>query len=211
MRRLVLLCGLFLALAVPAMAQDEEPPKFDLFGGFTYTRLHPIPNVHANLVGGKGSVGLYFNKHFGVAADFAGQHLSTLEIGSGSNIPPAIANTNVNVSGTLFTYLFGPRLRFPHGRFTPFVQVLFGGAHTGNVTCNTANPTCTNNFGTSGIVLPSANAFAMTAGGGGQIRISKHFSIRGNPEYLLTRFGSSTMKGARNQNNFRAAFGIVID
>jgi len=37
MRRLVLLCGLFLALAVPAMAQDEEPSKFDLFGDL------PIP------------------------------------------------------------------------------------------------------------------------------------------------------------------------
>jgi len=211
MRRLVLLCGLFLALAVPAMAQDEEAPKFDLFGGFAYTRLNPIPNVHGNLVGGKGSVGLYFSRHFGIAADFAGQHLSTLSIGNGSNIPPAIANHDLSVSGTLFTYLFGPRLRFPHGRFTPFLQVLFGGAHTGNVTCNTTNATCNTATTGSGIVLPSANAFAMTAGGGGQIRISKHFSIRGNPEYLLTRFGSSTMKGSRNQNNFRASFGIVID
>jgi len=94
----------------------------------------------------------------------------------------------------LFSYLFGPRINFRgrglrgHGKVTPFAQVLFGGAHS--------------------IDNSPLNAFAMTAGGGIEYKISEHFAIRPvQAEYLLTKF----MNGVNNrQNSFRYSAGIVL-
>jgi opacity protein-like surface antigen len=94
----------------------------------------------------------------------------------------------------LFSFLFGPRINFRghglggHGEMTPFAQVLFGGAHS--------------------IDNSPLNAFAMTAGGGIEYKISEHFAIRHvQAEYLLTKF----MNGVSNrQNSFRYSAGIVF-
>ncbi|HYL86125.1 MAG TPA: outer membrane beta-barrel protein [Candidatus Angelobacter sp.] len=94
----------------------------------------------------------------------------------------------------IFSYLFGPRFNFRghglrgHGRVTPFAQVLVGGARS--------------------IDNSPSNAWAMTAGGGVDFRITEHLSIRPiQAEYLLTKF----MDGATNrQNSFRYSAGIVF-
>jgi len=88
-------------------------------------------------------------------------------------------------SGNLVSYLFGPRLYYrTQSSITPFAQVLFGGAY------NT----------TSG-----QSALAMTAGGGFDLKIADHVSLRlGQGEYFMTRFGSYT------QNNLRISTGIVF-
>jgi opacity protein-like surface antigen len=198
MRKLVWLCGLFLALAVPAMAQDELP-RFDVFGGYSYVHFSisggaTTGQITSNLNGGSGAAAFYPTEHFGVVADFGGYKFSTLNSSSGS----------LGVSGTAITYLFGPRVRLGHGGITPFAQVLFGGAHTGNITCSTTNPNCPS----SGTVSSSQNAFAMTAGGGADFKIARHFALRGQAEYLMTRFNQSG--GTGTQNNARISVGIVI-
>jgi hypothetical protein len=89
----------------------------------------------------------------------------------------------------LISYLFGPRVSLRgHGKLTPFAQVLLGGARS--------------------IVNAPQNAFAMTAGGGVDYRISEHFAVRPvQAEYFLTRFTN----GATNQqNNFRYSAGVVF-
>jgi opacity protein-like surface antigen len=202
MRKLVWLCGLFLALAVPAMAQDELP-KFDVFGGYSYVHFSTNPkrgggNITSNLNGGSGSASFYPSEHFGVVADFGGYKLGNLHQGS----------RNLGVSGTVFTYLFGPRVRFSSGGVTPFAQVLFGGAHNGNVTtgnaafCAPGAPPCT--------VFKSDNAFALTAGGGADFKIARHFALRGQAEYLMTRFKQPGSTSTGTQNNARISVGIVI-
>ena len=202
MRKLVWLCGLFLALAIPAMAQDELP-KFDVFGGYSYVHFSISPgaggggNITSNLNGGSGAAAFYPNNWLGLVADFGGYKFSTLHQGS----------TNPSVSGTAISYLFGPRVRFGHGGVTPFAQVLFGGAHNGGITTGSATfcapgaPPCT--------VTKSDNAFAMTAGGGADFKIARHFALRGQAEWLLTRFkqGGGT---TGTQNNARISVGIVI-
>jgi len=199
MRKLVWLCGLFLALAVPAMGQD--PPKFDVFGGYSYVHFSikgsgATGQITSNLNGGSGSAAFYPNNWLGLVADFGGYKFSTLNSAGG----------NLSVSGTAISYLFGPRVRFGSGGVTPFAQVLFGGAHTGDITCSTTNAGCP----ASGKIANSQNAFALTAGGGVDIKIARHFAIRGQAEYLMTRFNQGAGGTAGTQNNARISAGIVI-
>jgi opacity protein-like surface antigen len=202
MRKIVWLCGVILLLSVPAMAQDL--PKADVFGGYSYVHANfGTPSsgggaITGNLNGGSGAVAFYPSKHFGIVGDFGGYKLGTLKQGS----------TSVSVSGSVITYLFGPRIRFGGEKATPFAQVLFGGAHIGNVT--STDPTVCDGAA-SCTVFASANAFAMTLGGGVDIKVSHHLAVRGQGEYLMTRFSGEGSSGTTNtQNNARISVGIVI-
>jgi hypothetical protein len=75
---------------------------------------------------------------------------------------------------------------------TPFAQVLVGGVAT-----------------SSGIEqIGWQSHFAMTAGGGIDVKISKHFSIRPvQAEYFLTKIPDGLIN---RQNNFRFGAGIVF-
>ena len=100
--------------------------------------------------------------------------------------------TNPNAQGAAIPYLFGPRLTLPHVRVTPFAQVLLGGVVT-----------------SSGIEqIGWQSHFAMTAGGGIDVKVAPHFSIRPvQAEYFLTKIPN----GLNNrQNNFRFGAGIVF-
>lgn len=89
--------------------------------------------------------------------------------------------------GSAITYMFGPKIAYRgSSRATPFVQALFGGVHALS-------------GGTS------ENGFAMTVGGGLDVKASTHVAIRiAQGEYLMTR-----ILGTR-QNNFRISAGIVF-
>jgi opacity protein-like surface antigen len=90
--------------------------------------------------------------------------------------------TGTGFRAGILSYLFGPRINFrPHGKLTPFAHGLFGGGRT--------------------IVDSPQNAFAMSAGGGVDFKVSEHFAVRPiQAEYFRTNFTD----GARNhQNDFR--------
>ena len=89
----------------------------------------------------------------------------------------------------IFSYLFGPRINLRgHGKVTPFAQALLGGARS--------------------IDNTPLNAFAMTAGGGVDFKISEHVAIRPvQAEYFLTKF---TDGASSRQNSFRHSAGIVF-
>jgi hypothetical protein len=94
--------------------------------------------------------------------------------------------------GWVMPYLFGPRANLRRGRVTPFAQVLFGGILASNRIGN----------------LGSENNFAMAAGGGIDLRVSRHFSIRPlQAEYFLTKIPDGLND---RQNNFRLSAGIVF-
>jgi len=177
-----LLAALFLSV-VSAHAQ-ETAPKLDVFVGYSYLQANPgvngVNSFHLN--GGNANVAYNVNHWLSGVADFGGY--------TNANV------LNTGNNGTLSTYLFGPRLSYRHyRRFTPFSQVLFGTAH--------ANA---NSFGTAG----SQNAFALTAGGGVDVKVLDHVAIRPfQAEYLMTRFGIGTL-GTRTQNNARISTGFVV-
>ena len=95
------------------------------------------------------------------------------------------------VSSHEMDYLFGPRFYVPtHGRVFPFVQVLFGGERF--------------SAGVTGVGSASSSAFAIAAGGGADVTLSKHVSLRAIQfDYLYTHFGGAS------QNNLRLQSGIV--
>ncbi len=182
LRVVVSLLMLLTLYGVSAKAQDT--PKVDIFAGYSYLRYSPSSSGvdSFNLHGGSASFAYNANSWLSGVADFGGYHSGNI-LGTG-------------VDGTLSTYLFGPKISYrKHERITPFGQVLFGVAH--------ASAT---GFGTSG----SDNAFAMSVGGGLDLRLSRRFSVRpAQVDYLLTRF-SETGTGAQSQNNLRLSTGVVF-
>ena len=174
--------SLFAFLALMAgVAQAQDYSKVDVFAGYSYDRWDGAKNF--NLHGGSASFAYNVNNWLSGVADFGGYH-----------------NGNVLNSGldfTLSTYLFGPRISYRHwNRFTPFGEVLFGAERVSTSTAKTKR---------------SDNGFAMTVGGGFDVKLAKHFSVRAvKVDYLLTRFAAA---GAdpQSQKNLRVSTGVVFD
>jgi hypothetical protein len=128
-KKAVLLVVLLLMFGLTVWAQDY--PKMEV--ALDYTLVHFVPaksvlNTH-NLNGGGGQFTYNLTKFLGIKADFQGygSQSQTITVPRGPNVPngPFTVNTN----GNLFTYLFGPQIKY-HARFAPFGEVLFGAAHS---------------------------------------------------------------------------------
>ena len=158
-------------------------------------------NRMVGLNGGSASLAFNFNRYLGLVADVGGYDTTQLELaGSGANQP-----RTVSASGTAFSYLFGPRFSYRNGsRFTPFIQVLAGGIHASPVTvANCSGSGCT--------PLPAQSAFAMMGGGGLDIRLTHHLSLRAvQAEYMMTRFASVPSGASASQNDLRLSSGLVF-
>lgn len=181
-------CPVILLLAVfgitlSAKAQDDTT-KLEAYAGYDYIRFNvnaDVPGVppHQSFNGNGGGGQLEFN---------ANNWLGIVGDLSGYGV----TNTSSELVGWVMPYLLGPRINLRHGRFAPFAQTLFGGI------------LASDRIGGLG----SQNNFAMTAGGGIDIRVSRHYSVRPvQAEYLLTKIPD----GLNNrQNNFRFSPGIVF-
>jgi outer membrane immunogenic protein len=181
----VVVCLLALVSLFGATAFAQDVPKFDVFAGYSYLRANPDTTGLGSFSMNGGSASLSYNRNSWLSgvADFGGYHANNI--------------LGTHVDGTLSTYLFGPRVSYRRdSRFTPFGQVLFGAAHIGG----------NNGFGFSS----SNNSFAMTVGGGVDVKVSNRFSVRPvQVEYLLTRFNELGL-GAQSQNNLRVSTGVVF-
>ena len=179
MRKLAYLVGLFVLASLPAAAQESRTT--DLSAEYSFVRANPattgFPSFNAN--GGTASLAWNPRSWVGIAGEFGDYHVG--QIGSAS------------VDTNLMTYMVGPRLYFHHfGRFTPFAQELFGGAHSSSA-----------GFGISG----SRNSFAMALGGGVDVPFRGHWSVRLGPvDYLITDFNE--VGGRKLQNNLRVSGGV---
>jgi opacity protein-like surface antigen len=198
-----------------AMSQDSQPPampyvqgrnlgtpKVELFLGYSYLRAVPTladGNRMVWLNGGSASIAFNLNRYLGLVGDFGGFRDSEVRLNVGNS------NSVVDSDGTAYTYLFGPRVSFRnHTRLTPFVQALFGGMRASEVTLSSCNSgACT--------LLPSENKFAMTAGGGLDIGVSRHVAIRlVQAEYLMTRFENLETGANASQSDMRLSAGVVF-
>jgi hypothetical protein len=173
-----------IAIKRPINAQ-ERASKLEAYGGYYYARFNVNANVPGvapsetfNGSGGGGQLEYNANNWVGVVGDLGGY--------------AATSTVNGALVGGAFTYLFGPRVNFRHGKVTPFAQTLFGGILT------------TDGIGHSGY----ENNFAMTAGGGIDFKVSKHVSVRPvQAEYFMTKLPD----GLNNrQDNLRVGAGIVL-
>ncbi len=211
--RNAIVLGLALLFGALAYAQDApfSPPKVELLLDYSYIRANPQNNNIIpvfSLTGGGGGGAFYFNKYIGIEAEFEGYQSYTHDFRI-TNPTYCPTPCTLSAQGNLFTYNIGPIVKYRTKYVEPFVETMFGGAHSnfyGNLYKDCTISGC-NVAGKS----PSNNAFDFLIGGGIDIPVTPHFTIRpAQFEYLLTRFGNSFTAGNNNQSNFRYQAGMIF-
>ena len=223
MRRVVTASAVILVSSFAAFAADYG--QFETFLGYTYVRFQTsnqfvgepfdlnVPNFSAS--GGSAQFAYNFNRWFSVVAD-AGAVTNTGTVGNFNHsiLFPALSRGG-GFNGILANYLLGPRVSFKKGsRFVPYVQALFGGATLWE---SLPVPDVAIIAG-GGVIIPNGanirfnratSGFAMTAGGGLDIKMNKHVYLRPvQAEYFLTRLSPIGAFGVTTRNNFRYSAGI---
>jgi opacity protein-like surface antigen len=208
----------------------QHTPRAEVFGGYSNLRIDTqglsgatLANacnvifgdgtcppgsvgVNSNFHGWNAAIQMNPNRWLGFKADFSGHYGTPITISSAlqsdlndrgiRGLPPK-ANS--------FSYLLGPSLSHRFSNYTIFGHALFGANRAGvNVDVRI-----------NGLQLPaltvSNTALGMAFGGGIDTRISTHFAVRGQADYLYTRhdFTSILPSIAAHQNNVRVSAGIV--
>lgn len=176
-----------LFFAFPSRLSAQEGGRFEAGVDYNFVRANAGPGACGcfTMQGGDAWIGWHFTDHLSVVAQGAYHHAS---------------NINGTTAGlTLISAMAGPRVSFrTTHRVTPFVQGLFGIAHgSGLLTPVPAT-------GLSG----TANALAISAGGGIDFTLTRTFSIRLiQADYFHTRFENGVNQ---SQNNVRLSAGISM-
>ena len=190
------------ALLLGGVAIAQEDHKFEVTGDYSYFRFNPGLSRYFNshsLNGGGGDVTYFITSMIGAKADLQGYGSYTECTKPGAPIVGC-------ASGNLFTYMFGPEVKFRMGKLQPFGEVLVGGAHS-NLYANA----CSKISGLCGSKSPSNNAFAFEVGGGVDFAVTEKIAIRiVDADYVLTRFGNNFTGGNNSQSNFRFQTGVQI-
>ena len=178
-------------------AFGQEFPRYEVGADYSYVRFVPSANSTNNhsLNGGGGSFVFNVDEYFGIKADLQG-YASTTSL---FVFPPSVnfpGGASASVSGDLFTYLFGPRIRLPGTtHFKPFAQTLVGVGHATGTTA----------FAGAG----THNSFAMAVGGGLDIPMTHHWGVRAfEVDYLPTWFPETAGGNRVVQNNLRVSTGL---
>jgi Outer membrane protein beta-barrel domain len=187
-----------LSLLFPMMLSGQSVPKAEVAFGYSFLNVHPgfsqITSYNVN--GGGASVVYNVVPLFGIKAEFMDY------TGGGGAQLRALGYTG-NVSGNLFTYMFGPEIKRHFGVFQPFAETLFGAGHSGSYA------TIYNAIHGINSAGSSSNAFAMELGVGLDIPVAPHISIRPvEADYLYTKFSTNNLHAS--QNNFRYLAGVNI-
>lgn len=189
----------YLAPAIPmepmqaksSTASSDSYPAVDLFVGYSFIRFNtksPGAKERFDFHGVTGAIAGNVNRWFSLVGDFGTYRIKSL--------PPGI-------SGSAYTFLFGPQFSKRGERITPFVHALFGAARLADIQVTTL-PSPSAFFNRSF----SQNAFATALGGGVDLNINKHVGIRlVQAEYLISKF---TDGNHNEQNNIRASAGLVL-
>jgi len=177
-------------------SSGDTYPAVDLFVGYSFVRFSTNTFVNStttsketfNWHGLTGALAGNVNRWFSLVGDFGAYRIKDL--------PPSI-------TGSAYTYLFGPQFSHRGQHWTPFVHALFGAATLADIQVSTT-PSPSAFFNRSF----SANSFATALGGGVDVNFNKHIGARlFQAEYLMTRF---TDGNNNKQNNLRAAAGLVL-
>ncbi len=181
MRKLGFILFSLLALAGPACAQI--PTSGNVFFGYSFYNTNLSSIDRANTSGWEASVEGKVIPFLGFVADFDTHYGSQNFPGV---CPLGGVGCTFNTNITERNFLFGPRVSASVGRFRPFAEALFGGAH---VDADGAG---------------SDTSFATALGGGLDYRIIRPVAWRFQGDYIQTRFFGAT------QNNVRISTGIVL-
>jgi hypothetical protein len=175
---LIFALGCFLPMA--AVAQENNP-KVEVFGGYSYFRLNdPFEYTDLNLNGWSASLSANLSKWFGVVGDFSG-HYGSPDV-FGFRVPFFDVNEH--------SFMVGPNLSYRSDRVTPFAHFLIGGTRA--------------SAGLFGLSY-SRTALSAAIGGGIDLKVNRYFAVRAfQADYLMTRFYDE------RQNNVRLSAGVVF-
>ena len=172
---------ILLMLAVPCLAQNNHP-KAELFGGFSYVRIDADEGENRNLYGWNGAASFSVDRTYGFTIDASGHY-----------------QDNVFQDSRVYSILAGPRFTSRNDDVTTFAHILFGGTHHYH-----RFKSLTSRFTTEG------NAFVVAVGGGFDVNVTPHFGVRViQAEYALTKFGDAP-SGKALQHNARVGIGVVF-
>jgi hypothetical protein len=207
MKKCIRVVGVAALFVVTAVA--DEWPREEIFLGYNFAKFNPnsdfVPSFNAN--GGSGQFQYNFLKYLGVAMDVGAVNKGVLN--------------GFSVNTTVMNFVAGPRVTLHNrSRFVPFVEGLVGGAYATMSTRLTALPAGIPSALPPGLVLPpdsplsvrvnaSRTGFALLAGGGLDLKVSRHVAIRlFEADYYLMRLPDLLTGNNTTQNNFRYAGGV---
>jgi hypothetical protein len=211
------------ALLTASVAAATDTASMEAFFGYNLVHFNPNTPFSSSfdLHGGDAQFVYNFTRH---SAHSIGAVLDIGAVSSGSDFVPLVNNVapNHNIDHTLVNFLLGPRYTFQkHKHLRPFAQVLFGGARASSSTTIDLNQGGTVWPPPGVIISPivtqplqatleaERTGFAMIAGGGLDIKISKHVAFRPiGADYYLTRFPSFITGNDSNRNHFRYSAGV---
>ncbi len=192
MRRYFVLIAVLFSAALSAHAQDSYPSA-EVFGGFSY--LNADFPEREGMYGWGASFSGNLTKHFGLVAEVSGNYghvpIPSVQIGPITILPGFNAETSFH------TFLFGPRFSARSEKWTAFGHVLIGGARKSSIT------------GVPGLLgqivdldprLLADTGFALAAGGGLDINVSKRVAVRlFQIDYLPVRLNDEWTHNIRGQ------------
>lgn len=168
-----------------AAAKDTRPPgklvpRYEIAGMYHYINFSP------------GSPFSDFSNH-GAAASFT--YNASKWLGLATEVGDYGYQRN-GVNGSLYSFLFGPRLNLrKFDYFVPFAEFLVGAARSGFQMTGTG----------------TQSAFATAAGGGVDMVFNKNLAWRvAQLDYLMTNFSGPALGGNARQDSFRAGTGLVL-
>jgi len=176
---------LLLLLATLSWSQGS-PAHVQVFGGYSYIPSNQ-PVLDIPQTGGENgwnaALDIDSRKFIGFTADFAESFANFSDAGGTEN-------------DKTYTFLFGPRISVPLPRITPFGHFLLGAAH---INSNTG-------------ALSTSSSFAWDFGGGVDVRLSRHFALRGEGNYMHTHFVTFDNQLQPNVKDWHARIstGVVV-
>ena len=130
--RTAIALGIVALFGTAAVAQDY--PRVEVPAYYSYMRFNP---ENSNIVsgfsfnGGGGGVTFNVNHFLGIETEFNGYgSLTKTFVFPATANSPCPAGCTVRASANLFTYNIGPVFKHRSEHFEPFVEALFGGAHS---------------------------------------------------------------------------------
>jgi hypothetical protein len=209
------------ALLTASIAAATDSPAGEAFLGYNWVRFSPnTPNVSLptfNLNGGNAQLAFNFRPGIGLVFDVGAVHAGSV-FGIANDVTP----NRPGVDHTLTNFVLGPRYTLhSHSRWMPYAQALFGAARATSSTSVTLLQGGVI-WPPPGLIVPPGasqpvdatlqaerTGFAMLIGGGLDIKLGKHVSLRPiEADYYLARLPSFVTGSDTNKNHFRYSAGV---
>ncbi len=154
--------------SLATVGSAQIPTRGNVFFGYSYDRTAIVRNDSTNLNGWDATLEGKFAPWVGLVVDIDGHYGR-----------PSFSGTSADVAA--HNVLFGPRVSVQVQRFRPFAEFLFGAGHISR----------------SNGISDSDTSFVDGVGGGLDYQVAGPVSIRGQLDWIETRFYGENQNGVR--------------